>query len=597
MSALRDLSRKASLRRQRKKLKQFTQLALLSICVLVLITMFIWVFAAQPLMRWWTSMQSQSHVAVARAAIAQQDFTAALEAAQKAAAITPDDPELLRTWVKVLVGLNAHPDEVLSTLARVEAVGGMTPEMRLKRVEAQLHRGDMQAAQRALSELPEAQRQSWEAVALEATLLLRQGRTTEAGQRLQSSPEAANTPEAIFRRAVLDLAVSQDEAQRTRARQIIWQTARGDSASQRLALTLLSRDASLTANEAAELLDLVNQAPGPGPAAQELRHAVLEQVIRLSPERKEALIQAESERAADLPALQQVRHVLFLAQQQASQTMQTFLRDHERILAAERPADYVSLQLEILAKANDWPGVRQKLKTKAAGRLGRLSLNLWEANATAALTPDSPLVLEHLQLAYEATQNGRNLAGAIRVADVALNLRQHAFAAACYEELAAQPLLPGDKITLLEKAVNAHTETRDTPALRRTARALAVQTPDHLHNAYRADYLDILYGEGLEIISHRLKTQDANAAANVTIRAHQRLLNAMIFCYMKHQDMLRRELTGLENATTWTAGERAVLAGLLAKAGEPARAWQLAEKLPESLLLNEEAALLAVARK
>ena len=592
MFALRDLFSKA---RSPDRLKYFTQLALFSLGLLVLLVIFISVFAPQPVRRWWVAMQSRSHLADARAAIEQQDFMTALEAAQKVARLMPDDPELLRTWVKVLVGLNAHPDEVLRTLAQVEAVGGMTPEMLLKRVEAQLNRGDMPAAQVALDALPEAQRQSWEAVTLEASLLLRQGRSAEAGERLQTSSEGAATPEAVFRRAVLEMAVSKDAAQRTPARQIIWQTARGETSSKRLALMLLSRDAELTAGEAAELLDLVNQAPAT--ATQELRYAVLEQVLRLSPERKEALIQAESERTAPLPTAQQVRYVLFLAQQQAPQAMQAFLRAHGRVLAAERHADYISLQLEMLAKAKDWQAVRHHLKSKAAGRLSSLSLNLWEASATAALTPDSPAVLEHLKLAYQTTQSGRGHAGAMRVAYVAMNLGHHTFAATIYEELAAQPLLPGDKINLLEKAISAHTQTRDTAALRRATRALAEHTPGHHDHAYRADYLDILYGEGLEVIFHRLKTQDANAAANATIRAHQRLLNAMIFCHLEHPDTLRRELTGLENATTWTVGERAVLAGLLAKAGETARAWQLAEKVPKSLLLDEEAALLAVARK
>ena len=589
MSTLRDLSRQARSR------KQHTQLALISLGLLVLITMFISVFAAQPLRRWWTSKQSAGHLAEAQSAIARQDFMAALEAAQKAAVSTPDDPELLRTWVRVLVGLNAHPDEVLRTIAQVQAVRGMTPEMLLKRAEVQLRRGDLPAAQQALNELPEAQRQSWEAVALEATLLLRQDRTAEAGERLQSIAESAATPEAVFRRAVLEMALSKDGPQRTQARQILWQTARGETTSKRLALMLLSRDGGLTASEAAELLDLVNQTPGP--VSQELRYAVLEQIFRLAPAGKESMILAESERAASLPTVQQVRYLLFLANQHAAQAMEGFLHAHGQALAKERPADYVSLQLEVLAQTKDWEAVRRHLKTKAARGLNSLSLNLWEASAIAALTPGSPAVLEHLKLAYQTTQNGRNHAGAMRVAESAMNLGQAAFAAVCYEELAAKPLLPGDKIMLLEKAVHAHTQTRDTSALRRVARALAEQTPGQLDYAYRADYLDILYGEGLEIIFQRMKTQDANAAANVTIRAHQRLLNAMIFRHMEHQDMLRRELAGLEKAIVWTAGERAVIAGLLAKAGEPARAWQLAEKVPKSLLLNEEAALLAVARK
>jgi hypothetical protein len=584
MSSLRDLSLQASFA---SRFKFFIQMTLLAFGLLILVAMIILIFGEQPLRRWWASTQSRRHLVAAKAAIERQDYLAAMRAAQQAAHLTPEEPELLRTWVHVLAGLNAHPDEVLGALARVEAAGGMTSEMLLKRVEAHIHRGDMLAAMKLLQALPAAQRQSWEAVSLEATLILRQGRTAEGDANMLTTTEVANTPAAIFLRAVRDLAESQDEVKRTHARQILWQAAREDSARQRIALTLLSRDPSLTAVNATELLELVT----PISDAQQLRHAVLKQVFRLLPERKEALIAAESERVADSPAVQQLRHVLFLAQEQAPNAMDVFLRDHGRILASERPADYVSLQLEILAKTDDWQAVRQKLKTKAARQLDSLSFNLWEANSIAALTPNSPLVLKHLQLAYEATQNGQNLTGAIRVADVALNLNQAAFAAACYEQIAAKPLLMGEKIRLLEKACHALLASRNTPALRRTAHALADLTPGHPDHTYRAYYFDILYGVDFEVIALRLDLHKLSTAGDATAMAHQRLLEAMIYSRMGQTEKLSRALEGLEKAISWNAGERAVLAGLLAKAGESARAWQLAEKLPKALLLPEEASL------
>ncbi len=234
-----------------------------------------------------------------------------------------------------------------------------------------------------------------------------------------------------------------------------------------------------------------------------------------------------------------------------------------------------------------------KLKTTAARRMSSLSLNLWEANATAVLDPDSPAVLEHLKLAYQSTQQRKYDAGALRVADAAMNLGKPAFAATCYEALATKPMLPGDKVVLLEKVVHAHTETRDIAALRRSAHALADLTPGHLHNTDRADYLDLLCGEPLEAIVPRLNTE---AAAEANAHPHQRLLWAMIYSRRDQKEPLRRELAGLENATVWTPGERAVIAGLLAKAGESARAWRMVEKLPMGFLLNEEAAMAAAAK-
>ena len=222
--------------------------------------------------------------------------------------------------------------------------------------------------------------------------------------------------------------------------------------------------------------------------------------------------------------------------------------------------------------------------------------NLWEACAAAALEPGSTTVLRHLQLAYRSAQQERDLGGALHVAATAMTLSESAFAATCYEELAAKPMPPADQILMLENAMRALSETRDTPAQRRVAHALAAKTPGHLHNAYRADYLDLLCGGPLEGTVMRLSSAASGSALDEAEQAHQRLLWAMIYSRREQMDSLRQELAGLEKATTWTVGERAVLAGLLAKAGEPARAWKLAEKLPATLLLNEESALAATAR-
>ena len=43
-------------------------------------------------------------------------------------------------------------------------------------------------------------------------------------------------------------------------------------------------------------------------------------------------------------------------------------------------------------------------------------------------------------------------------------------------------------------------------------------------------------------------------------------------------------------------GRRAVLSGLLATTGKPAEAFQIAEKVPAALLLDEEMAFLKLAR-
>ena len=545
---------------------------------------------AEPLSSWWSSMRHAHHLTQAEEAIARQDWMTALEAVQNAARSEPQSPEMLRTSVRVLAGMNVHPDEILRTLQQVENAGGMTPEMGIIRAQAHLTRGDLLAAQQALNALPEATRQNWDAIELEATLLLHQGRQHEAQDRLQATEDATTaTPDGGFRRAVLGLSLP-SASERRAARARVWQEARAGTPHTPLALTLLCQDAGLTADEATELLRLIGQRP-PTPATAGLHYTALTAALRLGPTRKASLLRTEATRAAALPSEAQIGYLMFLSKNREPQAMLTFLKEHGTALKQLSPGDDANMELEALGKSQQWAAVRQKLARPESKRLGALTFNLWQACAITALDPGSSAALDHLQLAYAATGKGRDITGALRVADVAANMSHHAFAAARYQELAEQPMLPSDMIACLEKACHCLTQAKDTAALLRVTRTLADRSPARFDHAYRADYLDLLTGGPFETIVPDIHRPDAS------FQARQRLLSSMIYHRLKQLDPLRTELQDLERATNWSAGERAVIAGLLAAAGEPARAWQVAEKVPESLLLAEEAAMLELARK
>jgi hypothetical protein len=570
------------------------QLTLRTTLIAGIVLVLVGLLAGRPLYRRWLSIESEKHLAHAREAIARQDWTQALLAVQNAARSAPQNPEMLRTGVIVLAEMQAHPDEILRTIKEVEAAGGMTPEMFIKRAQAHLTRGDYVAADQALHAVPDAQRQSWEAVELESTLLLFQGRQTEADAVLSSQPDTkSDTPDAAFRLAVITMALPR-EPQRSHAREIVWQTARGNTANTPVALALLCRNPDLTSTEAIELLDLAERQKGP--FATGLRYAVLANVLRLAPGQKMQLLKAESDRAAAAMAKEQVGYLMFLLKNRESQAMLDFLETHGSILKHERPADYLGMELEALAQSQEWSTVRKKLAAPEARILDGVMLDLWQACSLAAFDPTSPAKLEHLKLAREATRRTRNIAGAIRVADTAANIGPPDFAAACYEELAAGPALPSDTIVLLEKACLALAQAHDTAGLVRVTRALADQTPGHLENAFRCDYLAILTGAPLDGIVMRLAEEDEQRAADPQIKTRHRFLRAMVLDRHKQFESLRTELRDLESAGSWTPGERSVMAGMLAASGDTARAWRLAEKVPAALLLKEEAAMLARVR-
>jgi hypothetical protein len=166
-------------------------------------------------------------------------------------------------------------------------------------------------------------------------------------------------------------------------------------------------------------------------------------------------------------------------------------------------------------------------------------------------------------------RDGDHLRNAMRIADTAARLNQPAFAVDCYETLI-------------------------TAAQLRLARQLSDLTPGHEDNAYRAHYFALLTpAADLEAITPRLQAENDLTPAQT---ARRRLLWAMLAHRRSQPALIAKELHGIEQATIWIAGERAVLAGLLAASGETARAFALAEKVPASLLLPEEAALLKLAR-
>jgi hypothetical protein len=146
---------------------------------------------------------------------------------------------------------------------------------------------------------------------------------------------------------------------------------------------------------------------------------------------------------------------------------------------------------------------------------------------------------------------------------------------------------------MLERALAMHTDARDGTAMLKVARLLSELTPGNEANTFLADYLSLLLGESIEIIAARVEGTPGKALDAVTGR--KRVFLSAIAAHRLQQPVRLAVLKELQ-ATVWPAGQRAVLAALIAASGDQEAAFRLGERIPASLLLPEEARMLNLAQ-
>ncbi|MCX6857710.1 MAG: hypothetical protein NTV80_22730 [Verrucomicrobia bacterium] len=582
-------TRRKRIRRQfwtqsRKKVALITLVGLIALGFLL----------AHPTRVWWQRQRALANLKAGKQEIAQQNWPNAMRCIAEAARRMPDDPEILRAVADVQIGAGDTPQNIRRTLQRLVEAKEATADDRIKLAKACLDAGDILALQLTLSSLPTEMKSTPLAVEVEAEMLMRLDRVPEAESRLRERLAAQpDDADAAFKIAVIDIKNGTVQTQE-QARALLWQEVRMNQPQALVAMHLLLQDPALTAEQAAELITQAETKPQP--MSDTLRYAALGALLKLKPDERHRILRQETERNDPLPPAEQMAFLRFLAAVQEPDRLLEFLNQHETALSELNVGEAVNLQLEAFAQIKQWQQVRSIIAKVPEGLLDLVTLHLWHACASGALEPNETQARAHLRTAYEATGDARNLSAATRVADTAERLGYTDLAAAYYEALATQAPLPLDQGDFLEKAIQARIKMRDSAALVKLTRKVAKLTPGHAGHAFQADYMALLTQAPIEDISQRLTQSDLKLAQNAEFSAQRRLLWCLIYACRQQGDMLRKELTDLETAMIWPVGQRAVIAGLLAQSGETQRAWAIAEKLPESLLLKEESVMLAKAR-
>jgi hypothetical protein len=510
--------------------------------------------------------------------MAKDEWPAAVQDLTLARRWDPEAPEVLRALADFLAKANGDVFALHHLLLRLEAAGHATIEDRLRIGEFQLTQGDVTRARATLASLPAEEREKRRAQELLANILRVEGRDAESEQvmrrALMSEPHDSS---AQLRLALLDYQTPFAEI-RARTRERLWGLAAGGDDAALQAIQFLSTESALSAPQADQLLTLVERHPHPTPVA---RYKVLSAQLRLSPERREAVLDREvagfSLEAAHAGALLQ-----WLLEE----------KEHDRLLkltsaeTATSSQTALEFRLKALAGAGRWKEVEEVLSESKELPLPPEKANLWRARAAHHIHDDPARTQHYLTAAYNAAGTGEKGEITLEAARFAEECGLWRMAGIGYKGIARAH--PTAQIRMLEKAHEMAVRDRDGAGALESARYLAEQNPANLVFGRRLSYYQLITGQDMELAVQRALEEGGDELSHPA----DALVRALAAFRLGDLERVREYVAAVADVNGLTPGERAVLAGLIAVSGDVGAAYRLGEKVPPALLLEEEQSFL-----
>ena len=574
-------------RRRRSKSSRRRKWILAAFACVFLFSGIMWL-AKKPVKTWWLARETAGHVQSAKLLMDKQEWQEASRVLVEAMSIAPDDPQVLRTFAELLKKAGASPTDQAQLLQRLVTRGNATPTDVTELASAELRRGDIDGARRALTLLPAAARSGNEVMQIEAAILKKQGRNEEAEALMRRALEnlASSDPEARFKLAVLDFKQPHDVVHE-RGTAALWIESKADGPHRAEAIRLLASQANLKPDEATELVRLAENHDN------EVRYAALTAFVRLHPEKNDETFRREHARASSAGEKGLTEYSRWLAMIGEHERLLKSLPAESLVKAHDLPPELLSVKLTVLARQGQWESVKRLVTPQLEKHLGVTAYHFWLACMHAREKDGADLARQHLRIMAETTGRGVDTRVSLQAAAISAQLQDWPLAASLCQAAAVHAPSNVTRTALLEKALLYQTSARDCGAMLTTAREIAQLTPGNEATAFRADYLALLAGDSIEVISAR---HSASRVLDDEAAAQGRLLQALSLYRLGTQVPREELLKDIPRAASWAPGRRAVFAALLATSGQTAAAFQLSESIQSANLLPEEQRLLKLAR-
>jgi hypothetical protein len=387
-------------------------------------------------------------------------------------------------------------------------------------------------------------------------------------------------PEAMLKLASMDLSNPFTEVQK-KSLDMIWTVARGQSPQAPLAIEMLASHPQLTATQCAELLDLLSANTK---TTEKLRYHVLSSYAKLRPLDKSTMVEKEVAAHEGQPPEKILDFLRWLYD----------MDEHERLLKllprerATAMPELFPLYVESLVSTKQWAALQKVLKTSPSLPLSPTNVSLLHARCAQALGESAAVINGHLQEACRRAMSARNMSDLTRSANIAESLGYDDVAIETYRNAAT---LPQYQVPMLERILAIHKKRRDAGAMLQTLQDISNAKPGlrvHQENIF---YVKLLIGKELELIN--AQTHLMADQGKITTDAHQ-FFQALSAYRMADYEALRGLLAKI-TPDSLSLGQRAVYSGMLSFSGDKAVAYSIAERIPKSLLLEEELRFLKLA--
>jgi hypothetical protein len=552
-----------------KRARRFKAGPVTKACIVIFMLVVFWLvaggFSIQGFKTWLARREARAVIQAVR----EERWAAAIEGIISARKLAPDDPEVLRAMIDFLKQTGSDRVTLAQLLRQLGDQEDLRLDDRLLWADTLLATGDASGARQVFEKIPLETRETAESLQIAAKLVTAEGRPDEAREiNRRITQLAPESPESRLALALEDRSSPSGE-KRDAARATLWDLARLGSRIALEAITHLTIDPRLTVAETEELLAINERHPH---RSLPVRLGVISAQARLQPARREQLLDAEIARfqSGGGGPLEDIARWLALEKQHAR-----LLRIVPGTLAS-RSRELYPIIAQSLAEEGRWSELKEML-TASKPPVSRIRADIWLAEAESHLQKDLAESRRLLETCVEAARLEKDVSNLLASVVLAEKLQLPDIALNACQLIAA--MHPPSAVEALQRAQGHAATLQDTAALLGIARQLHALRPSSALFASQLAYFRLLLGDEMEKVDPASLKDDTLLAALAAFRFGDR-------------ETLARHMAGAPAGQDLAAGQRAVLAGLLATSGRPAEAFQIAEKVPAALLLDEERSFL-----
>ena len=539
----------------------------------------------------------------ARQAINAKNWDQAAQDLARARTLSPDNVKVTQAIIELLKLTGTNSAELLQMIQNLNKREAPSPELQLLMAQTLFRLGRVAEAHQACDQLPATIKSGTKALELMAGVLNAEGQPREAAEFMHRSILAMPDSQAKEFKLAMEGIRHPFSSVSQKARQTLWLIAQSKSD---LALQAVAQLASLSDLKAAEyndLLKILGKFTDKNLLA--IRLEVISALARLQPDQRDALFAEEVRRFRQRAAPGVIPTPSATSQEDSKALLDNDLRILSRWLAQEKQHElllelsplkeiWASTELfsclaRALAEDQHWSEL-QTLLTERKPPVDPIRVQIWLATAAGHLHPETDEARKLLTRAIDAAGKNKNAMLLIAAALAAEQLNEQDLALAAYQQVASFD--EKRAVGILEEVYGKAEIIKDTDAMLRTAAKLHRLCPENQALADRLTYLQLICGRDFEVAGSAVLKLESQ---KVDDKSLAELLQALAAYRFADARKLDQHLGRVTQVSSFTAGQRAVYAGLLAKTGHEHIAFEVAEKVPNGLLLPEELILLKLA--